>query len=258
MKHEIVQLDEKAASDFWRLRKELFLELGEVSDETDISGLKAATERYYLSHINKDLLSWGIYQEEKIVAIGSLCLFSRIPYQENLSGSEAYILNIYTSEHFRKRGFASQILDTIMEYGEWVTRSDPFIDDWSEADYQVLIDCLRNTLRTDGLVYGAFINGVLKGFVSVESKIFGEKYKYMDLSSLHVSEDARRNVIGRSLFIAAANWARKCGAEKLYIFAHSAVETQAFYISMGCSDAAEYNQEHVSAEPYDRQMEYAL
>ena len=118
MKHEIVQLDEKAASDFWRLRKELFLELGEVSDETDISGLKAATERYYLSHINKDLLSWGIYQEEKIVAIGSLCLFSRIPYQENLSGSEAYILNIYTSEHFRKRGFASQVLDTIMEYGK--------------------------------------------------------------------------------------------------------------------------------------------
>ncbi|HIU57779.1 MAG TPA: GNAT family N-acetyltransferase [Candidatus Ornithomonoglobus merdipullorum] len=144
------------------------------------------------------------------------------------------------------------------ENGEWVTRSDPFIDDWSEADYQVLIDCLRNTLRTDGLVYGAFINDALKGFVSVESRIFGEKYKYMDLSSLHVSEDARRNGIGRSLFIAAANWAMKRGAEKLYISAHSAVETQAFYISMGCSDAAEYNQEHVSAEPYDRQMEYTL
>ena len=28
MKHEIVQLDEKNANDFWRLRKELFLELG--------------------------------------------------------------------------------------------------------------------------------------------------------------------------------------------------------------------------------------
>lgn len=144
------------------------------------------------------------------------------------------------------------------ENGIWVKRSDPFIDDWSEKDYQVLIDCLRNTLNTDGFVYGAFLNGVLKGFVSVESKVFGEKYKYMDLSSLHVSEDARRNGIGRSLFIAAADWAMKHGAEKLYISAHSAVETQAFYMSMGCLDAAEYNKEHAESEPYDRQMEYIL
>lgn len=118
MKHEIVQLDEKTVDDFWRLRKELLLELGEVSNEMDISELKSATEQYYLSHINKDLLSWGLYREGKIVAMGSLCLFSRIPYQENLSGTEGYILNIYTSEHFRKCGFASQILDTIIEYGK--------------------------------------------------------------------------------------------------------------------------------------------
>lgn len=48
------------------------------------------------------------------------------------------------------------------------------------------------------------------------------------------------------------------GLKKMYISAHSAVDTQAFYISIGCSDAAEYTQEHVSAESYDRQMEYTL
>ena len=116
MKHEIVQLDEKSVNDFWRLRRELFLELGEISDETDISKLKSATEQYYLSHINKDLLCFGIRCKEKIAAIGSLCLFSRIPYQENLSGAEGYILNIYTSGQFRKHGFAGLILDTITEY----------------------------------------------------------------------------------------------------------------------------------------------
>lgn len=105
-------------NDFWRLRKELFLELGEVSSEMDISELQSATERYYLAHINKDLLCWGRYRQGKIVAIGSLCLFSRIPYAENLSGSEGYILNIYTSNRFRRCGFAAQILDTIMEYSK--------------------------------------------------------------------------------------------------------------------------------------------
>ena len=65
----------------------------------DTSDLELATKQYFLSHINKDLISWGIFQKEKLVAIGSLCLFTRILYKENLSGLEGYILNIYTSPH---------------------------------------------------------------------------------------------------------------------------------------------------------------
>ena len=40
MKYKIEQLEEKNVANFWRLRKELFLELGEVSNETDTSKLK--------------------------------------------------------------------------------------------------------------------------------------------------------------------------------------------------------------------------
>ena len=85
-----------------------------------------------MSHINKDLISWGIFQNGKLVAIGSLCLFTRIPYNENLSGLEGYILNIYTASQFRKRGYANQILDTIIEYSHknkirrlWLNYSEP-------------------------------------------------------------------------------------------------------------------------------------
>jgi len=144
------------------------------------------------------------------------------------------------------------------ENGVWVVRSDPFIDDWTEEDYQTLIGCLRNTVRTGGFVCGAFSGGELKGFVSVEKDLFGGENRYHDLSSLHVSEDMRRAGIGRALFLAAAEWARKQGAKKLYISAHSAIESQAFYRAMGCAEAAEYNQAHVEAEPYDCQLEYVL
>ena len=116
VKQEIVQLDESNAEDFWRFRKELFLELGEVSAVMDLSKLESVTKKYYSSHINKDLLSWGLYWDGKMVSIGSLCLFSHIPYRENLSGAEGYILNIFTTSHFRKFGFASQILDTIVAH----------------------------------------------------------------------------------------------------------------------------------------------
>lgn len=116
MKNDVLQLDEKSVNEFLRLRIQLFEELGEISKDTDISKLKCETNQYYLQHINKDLFSWGIFQKKKLVATGSLCLFTRIPYKENLSGLEGYILNIYTSPHVRKYGFANQILDNIIEF----------------------------------------------------------------------------------------------------------------------------------------------
>ena len=141
------------------------------------------------------------------------------------------------------------------EKGSWIVREDPFIDDWTEEDYQTLITCLANTIQTGGFVYGAFDEGRLKGFVSVESAFWGRDQQYLDLTSLHVSQDMRRTGIGRTLFLAAKEWAGKKGAEKLYISAHSAMETQEFYRAMGCVEAEEYNQMHVDAEPFDCQME---
>ena len=62
----------------------------------------------------------------------------------------------------------------------------------------------------------------------------------------------------RRLFGLAVAWAKGQGAEKLYISGHSAVETQAFYQAMGCREAEECSQEHVSQEPFDCQLEYVL
>lgn len=144
------------------------------------------------------------------------------------------------------------------ENGQWAVRDDPFIDDWSEEDYGFLVSCLHNTLGTGGLVYGAFCGGELKGFASVEPELFGGEHRYLDLTSIHVSEDMRGHGIGAALFAAAKGWARAHGGRKLYISAHSAVESQAFYRRMGCVEACEYNQKHVEAEPFDCQLECVL
>ena len=109
-------LGEAAAEDFWRLRLELFRELGEVSQTQDTGELENATKRYYLAHIHRDLFTWGIFRQGSLVAAGSLCLFSRLPYLQDLNGSEGYILNIYTRKPFRGRGFASQILEAILAF----------------------------------------------------------------------------------------------------------------------------------------------
>ena len=53
------------------------------------------------------------------------------------------------------------------ERGQWVIRQDPFVDQWSEADYAFLVTCLQHTLSAGGVVFGAFSEGNLKGYASV-------------------------------------------------------------------------------------------
>lgn len=142
--------------------------------------------------------------------------------------------------------------------GSWQIRACPFIDDWGEAEYAELVRCLKHTAATGGLVLGAFSGAALKGFVSVEPVLFGQKEEYLDLSSIHVSADMRGKGIGRELFCRAKSWAKANGAQKLYISAHSAVETQAFYRAMGCVEAREYHSGHVEREPFDCQLECSL
>lgn len=157
---------------------------------------------------------------------------------------------------FRRR----QVVDGCLrqEQEQWVVKSDPFVDQWNREDYEFLIKCLKNTLETGGVVFGAFSQGVLKGFASVEGKPVGSKGQYRDLTSLHVSEELRGAGIGRRLFEMAALWAKAQGGKKLYISSHSAVETQRFYQAMGCVDAKELLEEHVAREPLDRQLELEL
>ncbi len=142
--------------------------------------------------------------------------------------------------------------------GKWGIQDDPFIDDWKEADYEELIELLKHTAASGGFVYGAFYEGSLKGFVSVEPSLFGGAQKYLDLSCIYVSEDMRGCGIGGALFLAAKAWARKQGGGKLYISAHSAVESQAFYRAMGCREAQVYEPRHVEKEPFDCQLECEL
>ena len=144
------------------------------------------------------------------------------------------------------------------EEDKWIIKDAPFVDDWTEEDYQILVACLKNTILSNGFVYAAFYEGKLKGFVSVESEMFGDEQEYCDLSSIHISEDLRNRGIGRTLFLAAKEWAKQKGAKKLYISAHSAIESQAFYKAMGCVGAKVYNKKHVEAEPYDCQLECIL
>ena len=143
--------------------------------------------------------------------------------------------------------------------GQWVVKDVVFTERWGEEDYRFLCQCLQNTVATGGQVWGAFLEGRLKGFASVEGPLIGSQKQYADLTSIHVSADAPgATAWGGSCSSGrrrqAAGWGpRRCTSPAPFV-----VESQAFYKAMGCVEATEYIPAHVEQEPCDCQLECPL
>lgn len=144
------------------------------------------------------------------------------------------------------------------ENGGWILRDIAFVEQWDAGDYARLTTALADTIRRGGIVLGAFREGRLVGFASLENGLFGGEQGYIQLAELYISRESRGHGIGRLLFRLAAAHARRLGAKKLYLSAHSSEESQAFYRAVGCVEAVEYNAALVEKEPCDCQLEYAL
>ncbi len=125
------------------------------------------------------------------------------------------------------------------------------LDDHKEALYK--------TYEGNGIILGAFDRHQrMAGFVSINRKPFGEKYRYVLLDQLFVTRELRGKGVGRELFFRAACLVKSWNADKFYICAGSAEDTIAFYRNLGCADAVEINQEIYEEDPRDLQLEYDL
>ena len=158
--------------------------------------------------------------------------------------------------HFKRHQVVTKCLRKIEN--QWYIKDVKFTEDWDAKNYSKLVTCLKRTITKGGVVFGVFIDGKLKGFSSVEVDFFGKNNEYLELSSIHVSEDMRSKGIGKELFQLSKTWAKQHGAYKLYISAHSSIESQSFYRAMGCVEALEYDERHDSVDPYDCQLECVL
>ena len=117
---------------------------------------------------------------------------------------------------------------------------------------------LKETFEGGGYVNGAFDGERLIGFCSVNRDIFGDKYKYILLDQMFVSDGYRRMGIGKKFFFMAIEQARQWGVDKLYICAGSSEDTLVFYRSLGCVDAKEINQQLFEQDENDVHLEYDL
>ena len=101
------------------------------------------------------------------------------------------------------------------------------------------------------ITYIALENYKVVGFIGLLKQMKGP---YMILDMMQVSSECRGQGIGRQLFEAGKDEARKNGAQALYISACSSEETIAFYRAMGSDLASNPIKEIAEEEPFDLQM----
>ena len=141
---------------------------------------------------------------------------------------------------------------------DWKLVPNVYEENWSQVQCRETAEDMARHINLDQTGFGAFDGERIIGFATVSHRIFGAAVRYVQLVCFQISEEYRRQGIGRKLFSLACEEARRLGAEKLYISAHSSKESQAAYRALGCTPAEEVNEGLAAAEPFDVQMEYRL
>ena len=141
---------------------------------------------------------------------------------------------------------------------DWKLVTNVYEENWSQAQCREIAEDVVHHINLDQTGFGAFDGERIIGFATVSHRIFGAAARYVQLVCFQISEEYRRQGIGRKLFSLACEEARRLGADKLYISAHSSKESQAAYRALGCTPAEEVNEGLAAAEPFDVQMEYRL
>ena len=175
----------------------------------------------------------------------------------------------YQYRRLDKNNFTGHSLDDFVRHqtvtecwrkidNDWKLVPNAYEESWSQVGCRETAEDMARHINLDQTGFGAFDGERIIGFATVSHRIFGLTARYVQLVCFQISEEYRRQGIGRKLFSMACEEARRLGADKLYISAHSSKESQAAYRALGCTPAEEVNEGLAAAEPFDVQMEYRL
>jgi GNAT superfamily N-acetyltransferase len=100
-----------------QLRLELLREAGDIKGDSDTTNLAEATRKYIGEKmLSGEFFAWVAEVDCQIVATSGLVFFQRPLHNSNLSGLEAYIMNVYTIPMWRGQGIATALLKEIISF----------------------------------------------------------------------------------------------------------------------------------------------
>jgi len=97
-----------------KVRIEFMSEMNKKAEvpEKLYSELKA----YFEEHLKNDsFVAWLAIVEDEIIATSAVSFYTVPPTFKNVTGKNAYIMNVYTIEEYRKRGIAAKLFEKTIE-----------------------------------------------------------------------------------------------------------------------------------------------
>ncbi len=100
-----------------QMRLEILREVGDIKADIDTATLAEATRKYFVKKMPQgEFLAWVAEVDSQIVATSGLVFLQRPPYNGNLLGLEAYVMNVYTIPAWRGQGIATALLKEIISF----------------------------------------------------------------------------------------------------------------------------------------------
>lgn len=116
--YTIRRATEADVADLVALRVALFRETGGAEEDDPMADFEEATFAYLASVVPSGELIAFVAEapDGTLVATSGLIFFQRAPTQRNLTGRDAYILNMYTVPAWRGRGIAHALVERLLGY----------------------------------------------------------------------------------------------------------------------------------------------
>lgn len=98
------------------LRAEVLRAANGLPSSTDMSEVKRQTRCYYQRALLDDThAAYLVWDGGRVVGAGGVSFFQVMPTYHNPSGTNAYIMNMYTRPEYRRRGIARKTLDLLVQ-----------------------------------------------------------------------------------------------------------------------------------------------
>ena len=96
------------------LRLDYLVEDNGSIDKNDAEIIREALPDYYRNHLNKDLFAYVVRDEKTIVSCAFLLVIEKPMSPAFINGKTGTILNVFTRESYRRKGYARKIMDVLL------------------------------------------------------------------------------------------------------------------------------------------------
>lgn len=98
-----------------RTRIQVLLAANQLPEDTDMTAVETASRDYYRAALaDGSHAAWLVFDGDTWIGAGGVSFYRVMPTYHNPSGWKAYLMNIYTHPHYRRRGVARHMVDLLV------------------------------------------------------------------------------------------------------------------------------------------------